>query len=66
MSGKFRFEIPDQRRAAPRPPRRRERDKQPIPRNAPAINVDLNWRAEVELVVGVPRADRKAKRLGNA
>jgi hypothetical protein len=41
-----------------RPARRRV--AQPIPRNAPAINVDLNWRAEVELVVGVPRADRRS------
>jgi hypothetical protein len=35
-----------------RPARRRV--AQPIPRNAPAINVDLNWRAEVEEVVGPP------------
>jgi hypothetical protein len=41
-----------------RPARRRV--AQPIPRNAPAINADLNWRAEVELVVGVPRADRRS------
>jgi hypothetical protein len=38
-----------------RPARRRsERDAQPIPRNAPAINVELNWRAEIEEVVGPP------------
>jgi hypothetical protein len=55
---RFRFETP-QRKPAPRPSRLRQR-QQPIPRNAPAINVELNnWRAEVELVLGVPRADRK-------
>jgi hypothetical protein len=46
LSGKFRFEIPDQRRAAQRPPRRRERDAQPIPKGN-----RFDWR-EQELVVG--------------
>jgi len=45
---------------APKPPRRRKRDEQPIP----ATNAALNWRVN-ELVVGVPRADRARKVDGN-
>ena len=44
-----------------RPARRRsERDAQPIPRNAPAINAALNWHVN-ELVVGQPKASRARK-----
>jgi hypothetical protein len=57
MSGKFRFEIPDQRKPAPRPPRRRERDKQSIPKAADTFA----W-APGELLIGQPRADRKARK----
>jgi hypothetical protein len=41
----------------PKPQRRRERDEQPIP-SAPDV---FKWR-ENELVLGLPRADRKAKK----
>jgi len=59
MSGRSRPQKP-QIKAAPRPPRRRERDKQPIPRNAPATNAALNWHVN-ELVVGLPKASRARK-----
>ena len=61
MSGRFRFEIPQQRKPAPRPQRRRLRAEQAIPRDAPATNAELNWRAG-ELILGLPRADRKARK----
>jgi hypothetical protein len=44
-------------RAAPRPLRRRLRDEQPIPR---APNV-FAW-APGEMLIGEPRADRKARK----
>jgi hypothetical protein len=62
VSGKFKFDVVQQRKPAPRPPRRRERDAQPIPR-APDV---FPWRANVEIVLGLPRADRKAKDPRNA
>jgi hypothetical protein len=67
MSGKFRFEIPNQRRAAPRPPRRLPQRKQPIPRaERPVAHPQgWDWAPEIELVVGVPRADRKAQKGGD-
>ena len=65
MSGRFRFEIPQQRKPAPRPQRRRLRAEQAIPRDAPATNAELNWRPG-ELVVGVPRPARKQREPGNA
>jgi hypothetical protein len=46
MSGRFRFEIPLQRKPAQTPPRRSERDAQPIPKGN-----RFDWR-EQELVVG--------------
>lgn len=50
---------------APRPRHRRERDAQPIPREAPATNAELNWRPG-ELIVGGPRPARKSTETSNA
>jgi hypothetical protein len=49
-------------RSAPRPQRRRERDAQSIPREADVFA----WRPNVEIVVGLPKASRKAKERDNA
>jgi hypothetical protein len=59
VSGKFRFDIPDQRRAAPRPPRLRQR--QPIPeRPRPVPNPQMwDWAPEREIVIGQPRSRRR-------
>jgi|HubBroStandDraft_6_1064221.scaffolds.fasta_scaffold1309316_2 hypothetical protein len=53
---------------APKPRHRRERAAQPIPRPERPVQhpEGWDWAPEVELVVGVPRADRKAKGPGNA
>jgi hypothetical protein len=51
--------LPKSNAAAPPPQRRRERGEQPIP-SAPDV---FNWR-ENELVLGLPRADRKARKGG--
>jgi hypothetical protein len=61
MSGRYRYDPPP-RLPAQRPPRLRKRDEQAIPK-APDV---FAWRPNVELVVGVPRADRRAKDPRNA
>jgi hypothetical protein len=60
MSTRARSAMPVSR-AAPRPQRGRERDEQPIPR-APDV---FAW-APGELLIGEPRADRKARKADNA
>jgi hypothetical protein len=49
-------------RPATRPLRRRQRDAQPIPREADVFD----WRPNVELIEGGPRPARKAREPGNA
>jgi hypothetical protein len=61
MSTRARPAKPPQRPAT-RPLRRLQRDAHPIPREADVFA----WRPNVELIVGVPRASRKAREPGNA
>jgi hypothetical protein len=60
VSGKYRFETPT-RMPAQRPPRRRLRAAQPIP-SSPDV---FAWRPNVEIVVGLPKASRKAQKVGD-
>ena len=43
MSGKFKFDVVSQRKPAPRPPRRRKRDEQPIPRPERPVPHPQGW-----------------------
>ena len=43
MSGKFRYDVPNQRKPAPSPPRRRKRDEQPIPRPERPVPHPQGW-----------------------
>ena len=43
MSGKFKFDPVQQRKPAPRPPRRRNRDEQPIPRPERPVPHPQGW-----------------------
>jgi hypothetical protein len=61
MAARSRRPETPQRLPAQRAPRRRLRAAQPIPRDAPATNAELNWRAG-ELILGLPRANRKARK----
>ena len=56
MSSKFRFDIPNQRMPAPKPPRRRKRDEQPIPK------ADVFAWAPGEMLIGQPRGDRRRQK----
>jgi len=53
---------PPPSKPAPRPQRHRHRDEQAIPK-APDV---FPWRPNVEIVVGLPKASRKAKDRDNA